>query len=108
MRRRPIRIGLRESAVFAAVEDAPRPSLLAGVRRYPRASLQVFGMTAGITTWYYVFAVYLRVNAKAAEPVQAQAIDVASVAALALFCLALPFFGRASDRFGRRLWMLLF
>lgn len=103
-----IRMGLTESAVFAAIERAPKAPLLAGVRRYPKASLQVFGLTAGITGWYYVFAVYLPVSAKAAAPAQAGGIDAASLLALALFCLVLPLFGRASDRFGRRRWMLIF
>jgi len=103
-----IRLGLEESDVYASVKNEPPVSMFAGLRRYPIASLQVFGMTVGITTWYYVFAVYLPVSAKAADPTAAGSIDVASLAALALFCLALPLFGRASDRFGRRRWMLLF
>lgn len=103
-----IRIGLVESTVFAAVENQPKPSLLAGVRRHPKATLQVFGMTAGITCWYYVFAVYLPVNAKNDEPSLAAEIDIASIVALIIFCVALPLYGRASDRFGRRLAMLVF
>jgi MFS transporter, MHS family, alpha-ketoglutarate permease len=103
-----IRVGLAESQVFAAVENAPRASMFDGIRRYPKASLQVFGMTSGITVWYYVFAVYLPVNAKADAESSGTAIDLASIGALLVFCAVLPLFGRASDRHGRRLWMLLF
>lgn len=105
-----IRRSLAETEAFTrAAETAPRGarSLLAGLR-YPKASLQVFGITMGATVWFYVFAVYLPSYAKAGNPGIARRIDAASLAAQALFCLALPFFGWASDRFGRRRWNLIF
>ncbi|MCP2167700.1 MFS transporter [Goodfellowiella coeruleoviolacea] len=104
-----IRRAVTETSAFTEVGGAARRTpLLAGVRRHPRASLQVFGMTVGATVWFYLFAVYLPSYAKTANPGAARAIDLASLGAQALFCVVLPVFGWASDRWGRRLWMLVF
>lgn len=104
-----LRMSLDESEVFHAGRSAGRAAtLFAGVRRYPRATLQVFFMTTGITVWFYTFAIYLPAYAKTANPGSAGAIDVAALLALVVFCAVLPLFGWASDRYGRRRAMLAF
>lgn len=103
------RRSIAESEVFMdSSEKIAKPRVLDAIRRYPRASLQVFGITAGATAWFYTFGIYLPSYAKAQNEGESRAIDIATLITEVVFCIALPFFGAFSDRFGRRLSALLF
>ncbi|GAS88068.1 major facilitator superfamily protein [Mycolicibacterium brisbanense] len=103
-----VRRSIAESEVFMDSEKIAKPRLLDAIRLHPRASLQVFGITAGATAWFYTFGIYLPSYAKVQNEGGSRAIDIATLIAEAVFCIALPFFGAFSDRFGRRLSALLF
>lgn len=106
-----MRLSLDESRVFlddGVPASGRATALFAGIRRYPKATLQVFFLTTGITVWFYTFAVYLPAYAKTANPYAGASIDVAALIALVIFCAVLPLFGWASDRFGRRRSMIAF
>lgn len=103
-----VRRSIAESEVFMDSEKIAKPRVLDAIRLHPRASLQVFGITAGATAWFYTFGIYLPSYAKAQNEGGSRAIDIATLIAEAVFCIALPFFGAFSDRFGRRLSALLF
>lgn len=102
-----IRLSLEESEVFKAAPQERAP-LFAGLVRHPRASLQVFCMTIGVTVWFYTFAIYLPTYAKTENPGGSLHIDIAAIIALTIFCVVLPLFGWLSDRWGRRRAMLAF
>lgn len=104
-----IRRSLVETAAFTSVvTNQRRISRFEALRRYPIASLQVFGMTTGITVWFYTFAVYLPSYAKSVNPAAANRLDMVALISQALFCVVLPIFGLGSDRYGRRSFMLIF
>lgn len=104
-----LRLSLSESEVFTSVsESRRRTSVFAGLRHHPKASLQVFTITVGVTVWFYTFAIYLPTYAKTENPAAGQQIDIVAIVALATFCVVLPFLGWLSDRYGRRRAMLTF
>ncbi|MFF4770327.1 MFS transporter [Streptomyces sp. NPDC001255] len=91
-----------------AARTAERPPLFEALRRHPRASLLIGGITAGGTLAYYTWTSYLPTYAELnADVAQGDAL-LASTLALAFFAVLQPLAGLLSDRFGRRPLLLFF
>ncbi|WP_338017713.1 MFS transporter [Streptomyces adustus] len=99
---------MRETPVFEAVRERPGNPVRQVLRTHPRAAVRVAGFTLGATVVYYTFASYLPLYAQLRYGVPANAALTAAVVAQVVFMAALPLFGAAADRFGRRPLLLVF
>jgi MHS family alpha-ketoglutarate permease-like MFS transporter len=79
----------------------PRPGVFEALRRYPRASLLVCGVTVGGTIAYYTWTTYLPTYAQQNGTSLDRALLVSTVS-LAFFAVIQPVVGALSDRVGRR------
>ncbi len=91
----------------APVERAERPGLLEALRRYPKQSLLICGVTVGGTIAYYTWTTYLPTYAQQGGVPLSRALTVSTVS-LAFFGLVQPVVGHLSDRIGRRPVLLVF
>ncbi|MEU4269584.1 MFS transporter [Streptomyces sp. NPDC026092] len=89
-------------------QDAPRPRLFEALRRHPRASLLICGITAGGTLAYYTWTSYLPTYAELNTGIDKADALLAGTLSLAFFALLQPVGGLLSDRFGRRPLLLFF
>ncbi|MGW1957532.1 MFS transporter [Streptomyces sp. NPDC001920] len=96
-----IRRGAQETR-SAEQQQAPRPGLLEALRRHPRQSLLICGITAGGTIAYYTWTSYLPTYAELNAGVEKSDALLAGTISLAFFALLQPVGGLLSDRFGRR------
>ncbi|MCB5906347.1 MFS transporter [Streptomyces pinistramenti] len=102
-----IRRGAQETH-SAAQQDAARPGLFEGLRRYPRQSLLICGITAGGTLAYYTWTTYLPTYAQVnAGFDKGDALTVGTIS-LVFFALLQPLGGMLSDRIGRKPLLLGF
>jgi MHS family alpha-ketoglutarate permease-like MFS transporter len=104
-----MRRALKETDVYlaASARRVRRPTLEV-VRRHPTGALQVVGFTAGATTVFYTFVVYLPAHVqKAFGMAPITALWVAAVPQVILICI-LPIVGLISDRFGRKPPLIVF
>ncbi len=82
--------------------SAPRPGLFEALRRHPRASLLICGITAGGTIAYYTWTTYLPTYATVSAGFdKGDALTVGTIS-LAFFTLLQPLGGVLSDRIGRK------
>ncbi|MCM3265639.1 MULTISPECIES: MFS transporter [Streptomyces] len=88
--------------------QAPRPGLLEALRRHPRASALIVGITAGGTIAYYTWTSYLPTYAELNADVSRSDALLAGTVSLAFFGLLQPVGGLISDRLGRRPLLLFF
>ncbi|AJC54401.1 MULTISPECIES: MFS transporter [Streptomyces] len=110
-----IRRGARETltqepdaAGAGTAQSAGRPGLFEGLRRYPRQSLLICGITAGGTIAYYTWTTYLPTYAQVnAGFDKGDALTVGTLS-LAFFALLQPLGGLLSDRIGRKPMLLVF
>ncbi|KUL33686.1 transporter [Streptomyces sp. NRRL F-4489] len=105
-----IRSGARETLPEAADGDgrADRPGLFEALRRYPRQSLLICGITAGGTIAYYTWTTYLPTYAQVnAGFDKGDALTVGTLS-LAFFALLQPLGGLLSDRVGRKPLLITF
>ncbi|WP_318200377.1 MFS transporter [Streptomyces sp. SCL15-4] len=102
-----IRRGAEETR-SAAQRRAPRPGLFEALRRHPRQSLLIAGITAGGTIAYYTWTSYLPTYAELNAGVEKSDALLASTISLAFFALLQPLGGLLSDRVGRRPLLLGF
>ncbi|MFG3249460.1 MFS transporter [Streptomyces sp. NPDC048187] len=89
-------------------QGAPRPALFEALRRHPRESLLICGITAGGTIAYYTWTSYLPTYAELNAGVAKSDALLAGTISLAFFGLLQPLGGMLSDRFGRRPLLLFF
>ncbi|MGW8376694.1 MFS transporter [Streptomyces sp. ODS28] len=87
---------------------APRPGLFEALRRHPRESLLIGGITAGGTLAYYTWTSYLPTYAELNAGVEKADALLAGTISLAFFAVLQPVAGLASDRFGRKPLLLMF
>lgn len=102
-----IRQGAEETR-SAEQQQAPRPALLEALRRHPRQSLLICGITAGGTIAYYTWTSYLPTYAELNAGIEKSDALLAGTISLAFFALLQPLGGLLSDRFGRRPLLLFF
>ncbi|MDT0460310.1 MFS transporter [Streptomyces sp. DSM 41527] len=102
-----IRRGARETR-SPAQQAADRPGLFEALRRHPRQSLRICGITAGGTIAYYTWTTYLPTYAQVnAGFDKGDALTVGTLS-LAFFALLQPLGGMLSDRIGRKPLLLGF
>lgn len=83
-------------------QEAPRPGVFDALRRHPRQSLLICGITTGGTIAYYTWTAYLPTYATVnAGFDKADALTVGTIS-LAFFALLQPLGGMLSDRVGRK------
>ncbi|WP_139007328.1 MFS transporter [Arthrobacter crystallopoietes] len=113
-----MRSRMEESELFkseAAAHDpvvpghhAPaRGGLFTDLARHWRQALQVIGLTVGLTVAYYVWGVSTPAYAINVLKIDAAEALWAGVAANLVFIVALPLWGRLSDRIGRKPVLLI-
>ncbi|MFI7099125.1 MFS transporter [Streptomyces sp. NPDC050161] len=89
-------------------QAAARPGLFEGLRRYPRQSLLICGITAGGTLAYYTWTTYLPTYAQVNIGFdKGEALTVGTIS-LVFFALLQPLGGMLSDRIGRKPLLLGF
>ncbi|MCC3768015.1 MFS transporter [Streptomyces sp. UNOC14_S4] len=85
-----------------AQRKAARPALLDGLRRHPRESLLICGITAGGTIAYYTWTTYLPTYAQVNAGFGKSDALLAGTISLAFFAVLQPLGGLLSDRIGRK------
>ncbi|GAA2849418.1 MFS transporter [Pseudonocardia halophobica] len=104
-----IRRNTSETADVAGInERSARPTLFAGLRRYPRYSLQLFFLVAAITGGQYFWGTYITTLFQIRNGASQQVAFVASIVSLVVYIAVQPLVGSLSDRFGRRPWLIVF
>lgn len=103
-----MRARMSETEAFARIEKAPaRVSLAREMWAHRRASLQIIGMTVGLTVSYYLWVVAAASYSIVVLRADPTTTLLASVAANTVFLLWLPFWGILSDRIGRKPVLLI-
>ncbi|MFI9045450.1 MFS transporter [Streptomyces sp. NPDC053427] len=102
-----IRRGAQETR-STAQQEAERPGLFEALRRYPRQSLLICGITVGGTIAYYTWTTYLPTYAQVnAGFDKGDSLTIGTIS-LAFFALLQPLGGLLSDRIGRKPLLLGF
>lgn len=105
-----IRRGLRETASFesaSASAEAEPVSPWRPIWDHRRQALQVIGLTAGLTVAYYAWVIAAPAYAITTYGVDKSAALAVTVAVSVGFMALMPFWGRLSDRIGRRPVLLI-
>ncbi|MDQ0689065.1 MFS transporter [Arthrobacter sp. W4I7] len=98
-----MRARLKETAAFEA--ESPKEKhepMWPQIYRHRKQALQVIGVTVGLTVAYYIWGVVTPSYAASVLKMDRGEALWASVIANVLFIAALPFWGRLSDRIGRK------
>lgn len=102
-----IRRGAHETRP-AEQRSGARPGLFEALRRHPRESFLICGITAGGTIAYYTWTTYLPTYAQVNADFDKGDALVVSTISLAFFALLQPLGGMLSDRIGRKPLLLFF
>lgn len=98
-----MRMRMTEPEVFSQDQKKEaKPNILRGVWQHRRQTLQVIGLTVGLTVMYNMWASYAPAHAIAARGVDEDHAFWAGVVADVVFIISLPICGWLSDRFGRK------
>lgn len=101
-----IRGSMTESEIFHEHRDQVKPkdeeNVFLAVLKNWRQGLRVVFMTAGLTTCYYIWGVMMPSIARTSLGFTAQQAFAASLIGNVVLIVSLPFWGRLSDRIGRR------
>ncbi|BDM70893.1 MFS transporter [Streptomyces nigrescens] len=89
-------------------QAADRPGLFEALRRHPRQSLLICGITAGGTIAYYTWTTYLPTYAQVNAGFDKGDSLIVGTLSLAFFALLQPLGGLLSDRIGRKPLLLGF
>lgn len=107
-----MRLRMKESKVFTDSESnsdskTERPALWPQIVKYRRQAGQVIGLTVGLTVTYYVWGVVAPSFAATSLGIDRSHALWAGVGANLIFLVALPLWGKFSDRVGRKpcLWI---
>lgn len=85
-----------------AAREGRAPSLWKSIVEHRKQAFQVIGMTVGLTVIYYLWAVVAPTYAATSLKIDAGQALWAGIAANLVFLAALPFWGKLSDRIGRK------
>ena len=102
-----MRARMHESSVFEAEPEADkREPIWPQIVRHRKQALQVIGLTVGLTVIYYIWGVVAPSYATTALKIDRGEALWAGVIGNVVFIAALPFWGKLSDRIGRKkvLW----
>ena len=101
-----IRNSMVESEIFDEhrehVERKDEENVFVSVLKNWRQGMRVIFLTAGITTSYYIWGVMMPAIAKTSFGFEARSAFAASIIGNLCLIVALPFWGRLSDKVGRR------
>ncbi|WP_334172960.1 MFS transporter [Sinomonas sp.] len=102
-----MRARLKETEIFEEEEAEikvarVKPKLWAEIVRHRKQAFQVIGLTVGLTIVYYVWAIVAPTYAATALKIDPGQALWAGVAANVVFLIALPLWGKLSDRIGRK------
>ncbi len=103
-----IRSRLDETEAFEKEhKKAQKRNLAKDVLSHWRIGLQVIGMTCGLTTGFYIWSVSTASVAQANLGYSSDAAFTASIIGNVVFMVSMPLWGIFSDRFGRKINMLI-
>lgn len=108
-----MRSRLKETAQFTERKQAenasrqPRTSLIADFMANRSKAMQVIGLTVGLTVVYYIWSVATPAHAISTLGMEPSEALWAGVGANLVFMIALPCWGKLSDRIGRRPVLLI-
>lgn len=91
-----------EQKAVKAAQGKSGPSVFSQIIANWRQALQVIGLTVGLTVVYYIWSISTPAYAISTLKMDPAAALWTGVAANIVFMIALPFWGRLSDRIGRR------
>jgi MFS transporter, MHS family, alpha-ketoglutarate permease len=104
-----IRRGAEEThPAHADIAAGKRPPLLEALRRYPRQSLLIGGVTVAGTVTYYTWTTYFPTYAQVNAGFSAEEALLAGTLSLAFFAVIQPLGGMLSDRYGRKPSLIVF
>lgn len=98
---------MKETETFTAAKATVRPPLWPEIRRNWRSALRVIGLGVGATVCYYVWSVSAVQQAVLIHKMDPGTALLASVLSNVVLIISLPFWGKFSDRFGRRANLLI-
>ena len=104
-----VRRNIDETSEFRQLTDNhKRDTGFSGLRKFPRATLLVFGLTVGGTLAFFTYTVYMHNYLVNTVGLTTQESGWVSLSTLTLFMVIQPLFGALSDRIGRRPLLLAF
>lgn len=106
-----IRNSMAESAVYTEhreqIDHQQEENVFIGVARNWRGCLRVITLTAGMTVAYYIWSVTMPSIAQSSFGYSSQDAFEASIIGNIVMMIALPIWGRVSDKIGRRPCMMI-
>jgi MHS family alpha-ketoglutarate permease-like MFS transporter len=98
---------MKETEAFTATKATARQPMWPEIRKNWRSALRVIGLGVGGTVCYYVWSVSAVQQAVIIHKMDQGTALMASVLSNVVLIISLPFWGKFSDRFGRRLSLMI-